>query len=419
MACGQWYRISGAEPDLGLSTTPPGTRYLADNDPAKDRRLNPARTAHEHLRRLFGRAPLAPWHGRVGFSAITEAWNGAVLASGAGVCGAMVVFGGGHADYYGSDVHAFDIETREWLRISDGWLHGDSPDYGDGAVYPDACYPDGSPLPPHTYDYAQYDPVGNDYLLLKGQLELGERVKAVAIPHLFNLTNRRWRHGPRHPSAILNSGGFTTWDARRRVLWGHSGDDGGGNTFIGFAPDGQHADGSVGRWTEHHHGKLPGIANHNAMQWLPDLDLIVVACHVRDRLGVIDPARPELPILWLECVGERPRLREFAALELAPASGSLIYCSPRDAGAVFAIEPPARDVEAVAGGSWRWRRLDSMASFDPFRHAARVSQYPVNLSHCFGRFRVAHFDGADLAILVRHTDSPVYAMRLDDPPTRP
>jgi hypothetical protein len=102
----------------------------------------------------------------------------------------------------------------------------------------------------------QYDP--SFYIVFKGQTELGPDVEAVAIPHLFNLDRLSWRHGPQHPSAILNSGGWTTWDDSRHVMWGHSGDDGGGNAFIGFFPDGENADGTVGRWSEHFPSKLPG-----------------------------------------------------------------------------------------------------------------------------------------------------------------
>jgi len=171
MAPGCWYQISGDRPDLGLPPTPSGTRYLAENDPARDKKLNPAQDAKELLRRWLGRRPSAPWQGQCGFSAITEAWNGAVLANRFGVSGSMVVFGGGHDDYFGSDVHAFDLSTREWSRISDGYVSGAPNEYGAGAVYPESIYPDGSPLPPHTYGYVQYDPVNNDYLLLKGQTE--------------------------------------------------------------------------------------------------------------------------------------------------------------------------------------------------------------------------------------------------------
>jgi hypothetical protein len=58
----RWYAISGDRPDLGLPPTPPGTRYLSDNDPARDPHLNPARTRKERLRRALGRDPKSPRH---------------------------------------------------------------------------------------------------------------------------------------------------------------------------------------------------------------------------------------------------------------------------------------------------------------------------------------------------------------------
>ena len=48
----------------------------------------------------------------------------------------------------------------------------------------------------------------------------------------------------------------------------------------------------------------------------------------------------------------------------------------------------------------------------PIADAANHSRYPVNLSQTFGRFRIASFGTIDVAMLVRHVDSPVYAMRL-------
>ena len=289
MQPGRWYRISGNAPDLDLPPTPIGTRYLEDNDPARDAELNPPLNLKERTRRLLGRDWIAPWRGKVGFSAITEAWNGAVYASQVGVSGAMIVFGGGHNNYFGSDVHAFDLSRREWRRISNGFTAGKAEEYGEGAIYPNCIYPDGSPLPPHTYDYVQYDESGNDYLLLKGQTELGPNVKAAAVAHLFNLDTLTWRRGPEHPTAILNAGGFTTWDAKRRVLWGHSGDDGGGNAFVAYSPDGVNSDGTYGQWCDVFPSKLTGMANHNAMQIQPVNDKIMVSLHASDSLAYIDP----------------------------------------------------------------------------------------------------------------------------------
>ncbi len=410
-----WYAISGDRPGLGLQPTPLGTRYLADGDPARDPSLNPARTLKERLRRMVGCNPRSPWHGVAGFSAITEAWNGAVYASRFGASGSMIVFGGGHDDYFGSDVHAFDLASREWRRISDGYIGGDDRNYGAGATYPDSVYPDGSPLPPHTYGYVQYDPVGNDYILLKGQTELGRFVKAVAIPHLFNLDTLRWRRGPKHPTAILNSGGWTTWDDLRRVLWGHSGDDDGGNAFIGFHPDGDNGNATYGRWTDHFPNKLPGIANHNAMQIDPVRDIIVVSVHARDGLHGLDPADPARQLVPLRSVGPKPLLRPFAALEYAPNIARLVYFSPSDDGVVFTIAPSPERVSA--GGpfeEWGWQaHQPAVGTLRPIADAASSSRFGVNLSHVFGRFRIASIEGVDVAILLRHVDSPVYALRLN------
>jgi hypothetical protein len=410
-----WYAISGDRPGLGLQPTPLGTRYLAEGDPARDAKLNPARTLTERLRRMVGRNPRSPWRGVAGFSAITEAWNSAIYASRFGASGSMIVFGGGHNDYFGSDVHAFDLASREWRRISDGYIGGDETDYGAGATYPDSVYPDGSPLPPHTYDYVQYDPVGNDYILLKGQTELGRFVKFVAIPHLFNLDTLCWRRGPKHPTAILNSGGWTTWDELRRVLWGHSGDDGGGNAFIGFHPDGDNGDTTYGRWTDHFPNKLPGIANHNAMQIDPVRDIIVVSVHACNELHALDPADPARELVRLRSVGPKPLLRPFAALEYAPNIARLVYFSPNDDGIVFTIAPSPERLSA--GGpfeEWHWQaHQPADGTLSPIADAASSSRFGVNLSHVFGRFRIASIEGVDVAILVRHVDSPVYAWRLN------
>jgi hypothetical protein len=414
MSVRRWYAISGDHPDLQLPATAPGTRYLIDTDPARDSALNPARTGRERLRRMLGRKPKSPWHGVVGFSAITEGWNGAAYASRYGASGSMIIFGGGHNDYFGSDVHAFDLGSREWRRIADGYVSGGDNDYGAGARYPESVYPDGSPLPPHVYDYVQYDPFGNDYILFKGQTELGPHVKAVAIAHLFNLDRLSWRRGPQHPSAILNSAGWTTWDASRRVIWGHSGDDGGGNAFIGFFPDGENANGTVGRWSDHYPSKLTGVANHNAMQIDPARDIIIVSVHAHSELYAIDPADPEREIVRVKSVGCKPVLHPYAAMEYAPNMAGLVYFSPLDNGVVYTVEgPPGRGSSDKFVAAWTWHAHEPAANtLMPIADAASRSRFPLNLSHAFGRFRIASFGTIDLALLVRHVDSPVYAMRL-------
>ena len=139
------------------------------------------------------------------------------------------------------------------------------------------------------------------------------------------------------------------------------------------------------------------------MQIHPDADLILVSLHARDCLACIDPERPGDAIIPVESVGPKPHIQEYAALEYSTAIRSLVYFSARDRGMVHAIN---WDDEA------RWRALSEPSSLDPVSDAAAQSRHHVNRAHTFGRFRIAHFDDADIAILVRHVDSPVYAMRL-------
>jgi len=389
-----------------------GTRYLQDGDPAMDGLLNPPRGLEMILRRLARRYIKAPWSGRCDFRSITEAWNGAVFADRYGESGAMIVFGGGHDDYFGSDVHAFDLATRQWKRISDGYVSGEPDEYGQGAVYPDAVYPDGSPLPPHTYEYVQYDPLGNDYLLFKGQAELGPDVQPTPIPHMFNLDTLTWRRGPKQESAILNSSGWTTWDAARRILWGHSGAD--GNAFIGFSPDSGNDDGTFGSWGTLLPNKIPDEASHNAMAIDPLRDIIVVLVHGLNALYAIDPAEPEKAIVRLSSCGSMPTIMPFSAIEYAPNLDALIYYSANDGANVYSIKAPSGSTWShLTSRSWSWSNiLEQGNGIDPIADAAAASRHRVSRAHTFGRFRVATYGSADVAILVRHVDSPVYIMRL-------
>ena len=139
------------------------------------------------------------------------------------------------------------------------------------------------------------------------------------------------------------------------------------------------------------------------MQIHPAADSILVSLHVRDTLGSIDPKNPDNAIAPVRSLGCKPKIQEYAALEYSPGLGSLVYYSAADGAVVHAI-----DWEGDAS----WRALSAADSFDPIVDAAAQSCHHVNQTHTFGRFRIAHFDDFDLAVLVRHVDSPVYAMRL-------
>ena len=196
------------------------------------------------------------------------------------------------------------------------------------------------------------------------------------------------------------------------MLWGHSGDDGGGNAFVGFYPDGDNGDATFGRWTNRFPNQLPGIANHNAMQIHPVHDIIVVSVHARDALHALDPADPAREIVRVTSVGAKPLLRPYAALQYAPNIARLVYFSPLDEGIVYTIAPSSGSASGLIE-EWRWQAHEPAAGLRPIADASRESRFGVNSPHVFGRFRIASIEGIDVAILVRHVDSPVYAWRLN------
>ena len=80
--------------------------------------------------------------------AVTAAWSGGVFDSRRN---AMVLWGGGHADYAGNEVYSFDLDTLTWTRLNE-------PSLDVGGDESTGYYPDGLPRSRHSYDYLAYAP---------------------------------------------------------------------------------------------------------------------------------------------------------------------------------------------------------------------------------------------------------------------
>jgi hypothetical protein len=160
--------------------------------------------------------------------------------------------------------------------------------------------------------------------------------------------------------------------------------------------------------------KLVGEADHNAMSIDPAHDIIVVLVHSRNRLCAIDPTHPGRPLMQLHSSTSKPRIRKYAAIEYSPNLHGFLYYSAADGAVIYKITPPVGErLTELRDGIWTWvDLLDKQNSLDPIADADRASAHHTNLSHTFGRFRIATYADIDVAILVRHVDSPVYAMRL-------
>lgn len=91
------------------------------------------------------------------FDDIIESWNGGVFARRMGTSGTLLIYGGGHKNYWGNDTYGFDLESRTWRLVSKPYTGSFSFDL------PAGLFPDNTPGPIHTYNRVQYDPVGNNF----------------------------------------------------------------------------------------------------------------------------------------------------------------------------------------------------------------------------------------------------------------
>ncbi|HEY7640183.1 MAG TPA: hypothetical protein VH814_10695 [Steroidobacteraceae bacterium] len=365
-----------------------GSNKLMNVDPEDDAAANPNYPSG------------APWRGSTGQASVIQSWNGGVLARNYGPSGSLILYGGGHSNYYGSEVYAFDLATATWKRLTNPFRGPLNWPYATGD------YPDGSALPPHTCDFVEYDPLSNSMVLLKGQNELGppSNNTAISVVHAFDFDTKTWRRSQMQSGLTIYSGGYSAYDSKRQVFWAEGGAS--SNGFVKFDPKPQNSDGTFGSWTTY-----PKIVTRtNAVAtYDPAHDLILVAgFREGPEVFAIDPNNVSGGRTALKEVGAAPTKEQASGWEWSTLRGSIIYWR-RGAG-VYELKLQGTDWKA---GSWEWSNLTVGAnSVTP--QEMEVDNGP------FSRFRLINYgDGTEVAVVVNRPDGPVYAFRMPDVGQRP
>jgi hypothetical protein len=368
---------------------------LADVDPAEDPKVNPN----------YPSSP--PWNGSTGQKSVLNAWNGGAFANNVGPLGSLIAFGGGHANYFGNEIYAFDLATQLWSRVTDPF-----PGSRDvlTAYYAHGEFPDGSPLPPHTYDYVDYHPASRSLVLLRGvqQLYVPSGGVSAGPPHLFDFTARKWRRGPA-PAGPYNSSGWSAYDSSRDVFWVNPPNGEAG--FRSFDPNARGADGTVGAWSEAYGAKKKGHGDGVAA-YDPVNDIVVYTDFASDPTAVyaVDLGDPAAPSVALREGGTPPELAKGHGWEWSDLRGSLVYW-PRSAGAgVHELRFRGSDWRS---GTWTWSPLTDAGN--------QVVPDPMTVDNgVYSRFRLVRFRDAEIALVVNRVDGPVYAFRMPEAgPSRP
>jgi hypothetical protein len=128
-----------------------------------------------------------------GCNMVMGAWSGGAYAA---ASKKMWIWGGGHADYWGNELYAFDIESLQWTRITD-------PSPVTTEALSQDPMPNGAPVSRHTYDgLAFIDHVGR--LFAYGG-SMGGNGYGTQVTWVFDPQTKTWTN--RNPSGLENRPG--------------------------------------------------------------------------------------------------------------------------------------------------------------------------------------------------------------------
>ena len=142
-----------------------------------------------------------------GPSSVVMAWCGAAFDS---KRDRLVIWGGGHADYHGNELYAFDVQKLAWERLTDPFPEPVNDQEVNG---------DGTPNSRHTYGGLAYLAHADRFFALGGSLA-GVGFAKCDRTWTFDFDARKWED--RQPTGKLPGGGFClgcAYDPASKMLY--------------------------------------------------------------------------------------------------------------------------------------------------------------------------------------------------------
>lgn len=371
MTIGTWYDISGASPDLSLSAT-----NLADD-------IDPDPTLAED------------YSGSVGFRGIMDAWNSGVFCPDLGASGSMLYYGGGHGDFFGNCIIRFDIASRTWSMLFPPSEAGPF----DGSTLTNGAYIDGTPSPPHTYQYLQYDPVSKSLVCIKAIDHVGasqsEPISTWALPWMFSVVDMEWRRGPNNTNTSSPSDGLMCYDSTRLGFWHCNHNNG---VFTLYSPAGDNGDGTFGSW-----GSVldsPNVYNSDCGMGLdPTTDSILFMDFIAGALYLKDPDNMAASRVTVTQSG-KPTTPKQSSWEWCPRLGGFL-CMLADTGNLYLV---------TSSNGW------SNATWTLLTVATNGKDFTTDNGQIFNRIRVIEYGDSEddpvVCVFTNKVSSPAKSIRL-------
>lgn len=312
--------------------------------------------------------------GSTGSNSVIDSWNGGAYDT---KRDRLIVWGGGHANYSGNEIYAFDINKLSWFRLTKPSL---LTDWTDG----DKAYSDGRPVSRHTYGYLEYIPPPIDKFVSVGGSALWKNSSNDLTTWYFDFETNEWED-----MAPVSKGGVSSvvaYDPVTEQLWYHAVNS--STVLSSFNPKNNQWVDRGSRWTEKF-----GFS----IYWSAAVDPI------RRKFVTIGGGR-----VYVWDIGKKTGY--IAATELITTGDSEIVNAENPG---FEYDPSSDSFIAWSGGSHVYQLDMDTAEWTKVEAAVSNTANPTaNIRGTFGRFR--YIPSKNVFIVVNSGNENVFIYKLNN-----
>jgi hypothetical protein len=174
------------------------------------------------------------WSGASGQFSVVDTWSSAAFDT---KRDRLLLWGGGHGSYAGNEIYAFDLNTLQWIRVTDP-----APDVSGVASMPE--YPPWNgliqPRSCHTYEYIEYLASMDRFCSFGFASPYPEGGQGGNAVHCFDFSTKKWER--RNASPGWGIAAISAYDPVTGHGWVKGTDS--HSWLAEFAPE----SGSIGKW---------------------------------------------------------------------------------------------------------------------------------------------------------------------------
>lgn len=320
--------------------------------------------------------------GSTGVKSVMVSWSGGAFDT---KRNRLIVWGGGHTNYAGNEIYAFDLNTLQWERLTE-------PSSLAGWTDRDYTYSDGRPVSRHTYNYLEYIPPPYDKFFVAGGSALYWDSGFDPNTYYFDFDTNKWETLS-EPTPNFGIGAAAVTDPVTQQVWFHNS---GNESYLSvFDPKTQ-------TWTARG-SKRTEPGGWIAYRWTAAIDPI--------RRKLVGIGNDDKVYVWdLTQKGDIPHYK-------LATTGDTEILGKNSPG--FAFDPVSQQFVAWAGGANIYTLNLDTAVWTRVSPAATNTTIPTAApgSGTFGRFR--YIPSKNVFIGVNTTTESVYLYRLTSPLSSP